>query len=128
MSSPVRIGSVLVHGVAVDAVTGCAHYRSAVDVVAIRFFCCRKWYSCLHCHRQHADHMIRPWPATAASERAILCGRCGTQIAIACYRATDRCPQCSAAFNTACRVHHAVYFEGPVDATAAGGVQNGVVY
>jgi hypothetical protein len=47
-----KIGEICVHGIGVDSRTGCAHYRSALDIVAIKFECCRTYYSCFIVTRQ----------------------------------------------------------------------------
>lgn len=110
MSAFAFVAGVRIHGVDVDGDTRCAHYHSSVDIVAIRFFCCRQWYPCLHCHDTLTGHPIRPWPANAALMPAALCGGCGEQMSIAQYRAVDRCPRCAAMFNEGCALHHSVYF------------------
>src|SRR5712664_59058 len=39
-----------VRGVEVDAQTRCVHYRSTVDIVAIKMRCCGVYYACKDCH------------------------------------------------------------------------------
>ncbi|HAF72665.1 MAG TPA: hypothetical protein DCL06_07120, partial [Corynebacterium variabile] len=59
---------------------GCAHWRSPLDIVAIRFRCCGQTYPCLHCHDEAEDHPVTPWPTATASDRAqkaVLCRSCG---------------------------------------------------
>ncbi|MEC9240675.1 MAG: CHY zinc finger protein [Pseudomonadota bacterium] len=96
----------------IDAETRCGHYHRGVDVVAIRFYCCRSWYACHDCHLALADHPPVVWPRGLWAEHAILCGVCGHQLAVHQYLAGDSvCPSCSAHFNPGCQQHHHLYFE-----------------
>lgn len=102
----------LVRGVDVDPETRCGHYHSAVDVIAIRFPCCDTYFPCRECHDELADHAAATWPADRLSERAVLCGWCGTELAIDDYLAAkDHCPACSQAFNPRCALHYGLYFD-----------------
>ncbi|MDR8018513.1 CHY zinc finger protein [Nesterenkonia aerolata] len=103
---------VRVRGPVVDAETRCAHYASPKDVVAIRFFCCRRWYPCLHCHAESEAHEIVPWPLDRREEVALLCGVCRRRFSIAEYMDTSTCRGCGAAFNPGCAAHYPVYFGG----------------
>ncbi|ACZ32078.1 zinc finger CHY domain protein [Xylanimonas cellulosilytica DSM 15894] len=100
-------------GPTVDEQTRCIHYRTALDIVAIRFACCGDYYPCHRCHEQAADHPSRPWPPEAGDERAVLCGSCREELTIAQYVASTHCPACGAAFNPRCALHHPMYFELP---------------
>ncbi|ALE76872.1 hypothetical protein AD006_30905 (plasmid) [Pseudonocardia sp. EC080610-09] len=102
-----------VYGAVVDHEARCTHYRGPLDVVAMRFRCCDRYYPCLHCHAEHADHPARRWPAAERSEPAVLCGVCRTEMSVDTYVDTDGCPRCSAPFNPGCRLHHGYYFEPP---------------
>lgn len=102
-----------VHGPTVDEQTRCIHYSSEVDIVAIKLACCERYFPCIHCHAEIADHDIATWQRDQFQERAILCGACGDELTIAAYRATDRCPSCRAPFNPRCRLHHHLYFDVP---------------
>ena len=101
----------VVRGSMVDEQTRCVHYRSPLDVVAIRFACCDDWYPCLRCHDEAVDHAIRAWPIDARDEHAVLCGECRSTLSIGTYLAAQACPQCAAPFNPGCVLHHPVYFE-----------------
>jgi uncharacterized CHY-type Zn-finger protein len=106
------IHGIPVHGIAVDAQTRCAHYRSALDVIAIKFPCCQTYYACYACHEAEAGHLARVWPRREFAERAILCGACGTEFTIAQYLQCQAvCPACQARFNPGCRRHYHLYFE-----------------
>ncbi|GAA4282883.1 CHY zinc finger protein [Brevibacterium daeguense] len=99
-----------VHGRVVNDVTGCVHYSSPADIVAIRFWCCDRFYPCLHCHREDSDHPIAPWPAEQRGAEAVLCGVCGRLLTIDEYRDAQECPGCASAFNPGCSLHWDVYF------------------
>jgi len=50
-----------VHGLELDAQTRCAHWRSPLDIVAIRMWCCGAYYACRQCHDAMADHPAQLW-------------------------------------------------------------------
>jgi len=108
-----------VHGVPVEGVdvgpeTGCAHYDGDRDVIAIRFPCCGTYYPCHRCHEAVAAHDADRWPLEDRDRRAVLCGACGVELAIADYLADPTgCPDCSAPFNPGCVDHHDRYFAMP---------------
>lgn len=103
--------SVHIYGKPIDPQTRCVHYASDVDVVAIEFACCRRFYPCYLCHEQTADHPAEQWPRERQDEHAILCGVCRGTMTIAGYLATDRCANCGALFNEGCRLHRHLYFQ-----------------
>jgi uncharacterized CHY-type Zn-finger protein len=100
----------VVHGKTVDAQTRCVHYRTELDIIAIRFRCCGDYYPCHLCHEECAGHPATRWALDEHDNRAILCGACWTELTIAEYRATDDCPNCSARFNPRCALHADLYF------------------
>lgn len=101
-----------VRGIAVDAQTRCAHWRSERDVVAIKMKCCGVWYACKDCHDALAGHAIRVWPRAERDAPAVLCGACGHAMSIGAYLGcADACPACGAGFNPGCRLHRHFYFE-----------------
>ncbi|WP_051171984.1 CHY zinc finger protein [Microbacterium indicum] len=106
----------VVRGRVVDDETRCAHYRSPLDVVAIRFACCGDWYPCHLCHEEVAGHPIRPWPEGSGGELAVLCGVCRAEIAISAYRGASACRACGARFNPGCALHDGIYFGFPAGA------------
>ena len=110
---PKRIQHVDVYGIAIDERTGCHHYRSARDIIAIRLKCCNRFYGCVHCHDATTDHQRRLWTAEEFNEAAILCGACGQTLSITAYlNSAYQCPYCKADFNPKCRHHYPYYFEG----------------
>ena len=111
------IAGIPVHGVEVDARTGCAHYRSACDIIAVKFNCCRTYYACFYCHELEAGHHARVWPKARFDEKAVLCGACGAELTIREYvNGQAVCPSCGARFNPRCALHYHWYFEMPAAA------------
>lgn len=101
-----------VRGVEVDGETRCAHWHSPLDVIAIKFKCCGKWFPCFDCHAEIADHEPEVWPASEFGERAVLCGSCGHRLSIDEYLSSNStCTRCAAAFNPGCAKHYHLYFE-----------------
>lgn len=101
-----------IFGIGVDAQTRCAHYRTALDVIAIKFKCCEKWFPCYECHAAIEPHEPQVWAKKEFAERAVLCGVCGHQLTVAEYLAADSvCPQCRSRFNPGCAKHYQLYFE-----------------
>ena len=98
-------------GPVVDDMTRCVHYRTEVDIVAIRFACCNEYYPCHRCHEETADHPAQQWKLSERDREAVLCGACGTELTIASYLATTECPNCRSPFNERCRLHTHLYFE-----------------
>lgn len=101
----------LVRGLDLDAQTRCAHWRTALDIVAIRMKCCGTYYACKDCHDALADHPIETWPQEEWEQPAVLCGACGTEMSIRQYLdCANACPVCAAGFNPGCRHHYHFYF------------------
>src|ERR1700678_1953699 len=99
-----------VRGIRVDTQTRCAHYNSAVDVVAIRMKCCDVYFACKDCHDELVDHRLEPWPPGDRDQYAVLCGVCGSELTIAQYlESSAHCPICNASFTPRCREHYDYY-------------------
>lgn len=111
----------VVRGAVVDDMTRCVHYRTAVDIVAIRFACCGEYYPCHLCHAEAAGHPARQWGVGERDTKAVLCGACGEELAIADYLVSSSCPECGAAFNERCALHAHLYFEVDPGAQPASG-------
>src|SRR5271163_1771530 len=95
-----------VFGLDLDGQTRCVHWRSPLDIVALKLACCRVYYACRDCHDALADHPAKVWPVADWDELAAMCGACGHQMSAAAYQTCDdRCPACTAAFNPGCRRH-----------------------
>lgn len=108
----VDVGDHEVRGVGLDGETRCAHYADERDVVAIRFARCDGYYPCFRCHAAVADHDAEPVPASEFEDPGVLCGVCGTALAVRSYLdCEDECPACGAAFNPGCAAHHDRYFD-----------------
>lgn len=100
-----------VHGLDLDPQTRCVHWRSPLDIVAIRMRCCGAYYACRDCHDALADHAAQVWPRAEWDQAAILCGACGRELSVSAYLASeDRCPSCGAGFNPGCKTHRHLYF------------------
>ncbi|MDR4531947.1 CHY zinc finger protein [Glutamicibacter sp. PS] len=102
--------AVEVRGVQMDAQTRCAHYHTALDVIAIKFICCGYYYPCHLCHAELADHAAQPWPVERRAEPVVLCGVCRHELSVTRYLASEQCPHCAAPFNPGCKLHSDLYF------------------
>ena len=58
-----------------------------------------------------ADHDAERWPVERHEEPAVLCGCCGTELAVQEHLCADAYPDCEAAFDFACADHGDRYFE-----------------
>ncbi|CAN5152354.1 CHY zinc finger protein [soil metagenome] len=107
-----KVHSVEIIGTDVDAQTRCAHYNSEIDIIAIKFKCCGKWFPCFKCHAGHTNHSAEVWSVEESDTLAILCGICGYQLAISEYfKCASVCPKCFSNFNPGCANHYHLYFE-----------------
>lgn len=100
-----------IYGLTVDAHTRCEHYHSPLDIIAIKFKCCGKFYPCYQCHNACEDHAIQRWTTDEFHEQAIVCGNCYQTLSITQYTQVTQCPYCASAFNSGCKKHYAIYFE-----------------
>ena len=82
-----------------------------LDVIAIKFKCCNKYYPCYQCHEEHETHPIKRWSEQEFDEKAIMCGVCKHEMSIQDYMMTELCPKCQAHFNSRCKFHYHLYFE-----------------
>ncbi|WP_404454596.1 hypothetical protein LG329_05930 [Virgibacillus necropolis] len=95
----------------IDNETRCKHYHSEKDRIAIKFYCCGKYYSCYQCHEEQGCGSLQVWPKPKFNQRAVLCGSCETELTIQEYLDCGSvCPTCSAAFNPGCSLHYHLYF------------------
>ncbi|MFB1082914.1 CHY zinc finger protein [Jeotgalibacillus sp. JSM ZJ347] len=112
MNSTHFIHGLKVYGAIVDPQTRCAHYHSEKDIIAIKFYCCGRYFPCVNCHDESGCGNRQVWPTEHFSEKAILCGKCGTELTIQEYLESDSsCPSCESAFNPGCSLHKHYYFE-----------------
>ena len=108
------ISGIAVRGIEIDGRTGCTHFRSDLDIIAVKFKCCRTYYSCIYCHELEAGHPARTWPKAEFDEKAVLCGACGAELTILQYlNCQAACSACRARFNPRCELHYHLYFEMP---------------
>jgi uncharacterized CHY-type Zn-finger protein len=100
-----------VHGLELDAQTRCAHWKSPLDIIALKMKCCGAYYACRDCHDALAGHAAEVWALGEFDTRAVLCGACGHELTVSEYLACEsRCPQCGAGFNPGCHKHRHLYF------------------
>lgn len=90
----------------------CSHYHTPLDIVSIKFKCCKRYYPCHLCHKEKADHPAETWPKAEFHTKAILCRHCHTELTIHEYlHCNAKCPGCHSPFNPACKTHWPLYFE-----------------
>lgn len=107
-----QIRGINVFGKPVDNQTRCVHWHSELDIIAIKFKCCEKYYPCFSCHEEDAEHEHEVWPKSEYDQKAILCGVCGTELSIKEYMSSkNTCPNCQSAFNPGCSKHYHLYFD-----------------
>lgn len=106
------INGISVYGKLTDQQTRCAHWHSQLDIIAIKFKCCNRYYPCYSCHAETTTHPAQVWPKSEFATKAILCGVCGTELGISEYmKCGNTCPKCKSAFNPGCSKHYHLYFE-----------------
>jgi uncharacterized CHY-type Zn-finger protein len=90
---------------------GCAHHNTPLDIIAIKFKCCHRYYPCYACHEANAGHLAERWERSERNHKAILCRVCEEEMTIEAYLAcAAQCPQCRAPFNPRCEKHWHFYF------------------
>ena len=105
-----------VRGIDLDSETRCAHWRTPLDIIAIKMKCCGIYYACKDCHDALADHPAQVWPQSEWNQKAVLCGACKAELRIRDYLECENvCPACGARFNPGCRYHYHYYFEMDAD-------------
>ena len=60
-----------VFGPTVDDHTRCVHYATELDIIAIRFACCDRYYPCHLCHSETADHPAEYLKLWGPPDRAV---------------------------------------------------------
>ncbi len=101
-----------VSGIDLDPQTRCAHYRTPLDIIAIKMKCCGIYYACKECHDALANHTIEAWPRSEWDQPVVMCGACNTELSTRQYlECSNQCPGCHARFNPGCRHHYRFYFE-----------------
>ena len=125
------------HGPTIDEQTRCVHYNTALDVIAIKFVCCGRYYPCFECHAESEQHPAAQWPRSRWGEPAILCGGCRSELSIDEYKLAlaaasaapaaggcgavgqqgsavasvgAQCPRCGIPLNERCSLHSHLYF------------------
>jgi uncharacterized CHY-type Zn-finger protein len=116
MSDPLRSSDIpSIRGIEVTPTMQCAHWKSPLDVIAIKHFCCQKFYACISCHDALEDHKSGVWPKSEWNEVAVLCGKCKRELTVQEYlKSGSRCSGqkgCGSAFNPGCQKHWDMYFD-----------------
>ena len=107
-----NMNKIKVYGTLADDATRCVHYQSPLDIIAIKFKCCNKYFPCYQCHEETADHAAQTWEKEEWDTKAILCGNCKTELTIKEYMESENvCPNCRSAFNPNCSKHYYLYFK-----------------
>jgi len=100
-----------VHGFSVTPLTQCSHWHSPLDIIAIKHFCCQKFYACISCHDACESHKSGVWPFEQRDDGAVLCGQCKHVLTVTEYmECGSKCTQCGSAFNPGCKNHWEMYF------------------
>ncbi len=101
-----------VRGKIIDLFTRCEHYKSELDIIAIKFKCCGKYYACYKCHNEEVNHNIQKWKIDEFNAKAVLCGACGNEMTINEYfNSNNKCRFCNSSFNPKCVRHNHLYFQ-----------------
>ena len=103
-----------VYGKCVDNETRCIHWNSDLDIIAIKFACCNKYYPCYLCHIEcEMNHKPKQWSKDKWNiTKAILCGKCKNELIIKQYmRCGNICLHCKSKLNPGCSNHYHLYFE-----------------
>jgi len=110
--NPFSSNGVHIFGKPIDKQTRCIHWHSSLDIIAIKFKCCDKYFPCYSCHEETAGHEAIVWPKNEFDTKAILCGECGHELSIKDYMGCNNtCPKCASLFNPGCSKHYHLYFE-----------------
>ena len=105
-------GSPCVFGKTVDDQTRCEHYSTELDIIAIRFACCDRYYPCHLCHSECTAHRAQQRPREQWHRKAILCGNCWIELTVEAYLGVSACPDCAAPFYPRCAAHADFHFSG----------------
>ncbi|HEV8271516.1 MAG TPA: CHY zinc finger protein [Chitinophagaceae bacterium] len=106
------MSEIKVYGKVIDDNTRCEHYHSPLDIIAIKFKCCDKYYPCYQCHEETTGHPAQIWSKDEWDTKAILCGGCKSELTINEYMQSGNCcPNCKAPFNPNCSKHYHLYFQ-----------------
>lgn len=105
---------VKVLGKIVDNETRCVHWHTDLDVMAIKFKCCKNFFACYSCHEETTDHPIIKYDLSKQDDcgvEIILCGKCYSTMTFNDYVSDVRCINCDTPFNPGCKLHYTLYFE-----------------
>lgn len=118
LSMPTSSAAPAINGKLVDEQSRCYHWHSPLDVIALKFKCCEKYYACYSCHHELANHPTQRYDLSIDSnEKLIICGVCKTELCFNEYHEHMKCPHCKSQFNPACSLHYDLYFENAGERT-----------
>ncbi|SCW00834.1 LAFE_0C13036g1_1 [Lachancea fermentati] len=108
----------LIRGDLVDEESRCVHWHSPLDVIAIKFKCCKTYYACYTCHQSLESHKVEKYSLKEDNnEHLVICGVCKTTMTFDTYRSNSgderslSCYACHAEFNPGCKLHYSEYFD-----------------
>jgi len=103
---------IIIKGKPIDSQTRCIHYHSSLDIIAIKFKCCKEYYPCYYCHKENTDHEPITWLPGEREIKAVFCGVCKSEMTISQYiNSNNHCVFCNNKLNKNCEKHHHLYFE-----------------
>lgn len=110
---------VSIHGAWIDHNTRCKHWNLELDIIALKFKCCGKYYPCYLCHAEYNDHEPRRWLGSDLSlVPMVVCGVCYHEYTYTEYATLEySCDKCLSKFNPKCSLHMDYYVDliGTVD-------------
>lgn len=98
-------------GQLVDNHTRCTHYHTKLDIIAIKFKCCKNYYPCFKCHQESTNHEPDRFDKNDNTTKAVLCGNCVNELTVTEYlNCGYTCTHCGGQFNPGCSLHYEIYF------------------
>lgn len=99
----------MIYGKLVDSQSRCVHWNGELDIIALKFKCCERYYACHECHSELTDHEVVKYSRDSPDD-LIICGVCNVEMTFEQYSVLN-CPNCSSKFNPACKLHYDLYFD-----------------
>lgn len=104
---------VTIYGEWIDRNTRCKHWNLELDVIALKFKCCDRYYPCYLCHAENVEHEACRWLGQELSlVPMVVCGVCYHQYTYMEYSNTGyTCVNCLSNFNPKCSLHTEHYVD-----------------
>ena len=99
-----------IYGKLVDKESRCEHWHGPLDVIALRFKCCNRYYACYECHQELVPHVTERYNINDETVPLVICGVCKLEMSFAAYGDSLQCPNCRSQFNPGCKLHYDMYF------------------